>query len=43
MPELNIAVNGGEEKPNILGDSLKNGVLAPPHLKNIDRYHMVTS
>jgi hypothetical protein len=42
MPKLKIAVNGGEEKPNIPGDGVKNGVLAPPRLKNRDRYYRVT-
>jgi hypothetical protein len=37
MPELNITVNGGEEKPNIPGDGMKNGILAPARLKNGDR------
>jgi hypothetical protein len=33
MTELNIAVNGGNEKPDILGDGVKNGILASAHLK----------
>jgi hypothetical protein len=31
--ELNIAVNGGEEKPNIPGYGLNNGILASARLK----------
>jgi hypothetical protein len=43
MPELHIAVNGGEEKPNIPGDSVKNGILAPARLKNGDRNSGIAS
>jgi hypothetical protein len=42
MPELNIAVNGGQEKPNIPGDGMKYRILAPACLENLDRNSGVT-